>query len=539
MLLATPPSFCASVSTPRMTNRFPLLVPADIHFLFVTTHRLLASMMSHVKTASAGQRQFSAVVRVVGLVVLIFGSTMLLPVVTALALGEAAFGAFLQASILTMSTGAIAWLVTRRASADLQVRDGFLLVTLTWCLLPLFAALPLLLFMPSLSLTDAYFETSSAMTTTGATVFSGLDKLPISVNLWRCFLQWVGGMGLIVLAVAILPLLGIGGRQIFNAETPGPFKESRLTPRIEDTARALWYVYAGLTIACAAAYWLGGMSGFDAIMHSFTTLSLGGYSSHDASFGHFNSPQLEAIAVVFMLIAGVNFSTHFVAWRGKVITPYLSDPEARWFVLVTLTSATLIAAVLVVHQTYPSFLAALRFSIFNVVSIATTTGYATADYAVWPIFAPTLMLFLCLFASSAGSTGGGIKMIRARLALQQLWREIVRLSHPQAIVPIKVGKAVVAPALIASVLTFIMVYSGVIVALTLLLVASGLSLLTAASAIVACISNTGPGLNEVGPSTTYAVLSDFQTWVCTAAMLIGRLEVFGVLVIFTRSYWRR
>jgi trk system potassium uptake protein TrkH len=496
-------------------------------------------MTSSARVRFSNASQTSAILRIVGLVVLIFGSTMLLPVVTALALGEPSISAFAQAALLTASAGGITWFSTRHSSAELQARDGFLLVTLTWCLLPFFAALPLLLFMPTLSITDAYFETSSAMTTTGATVLIGLDKLPLSINLWRCFLQWLGGMGLIVLAVAILPLLGIGGRQIFNAETPGPFKESRLTPRIEDTAKALWYVYAGLTAACALCYWFGGMSGFDALIHSFTTLSLGGFSSHDASFAHFNSPALESIAIVFMLVAGVNFSTHFIAWRGKFVKPYLTDPEARWFVAVTLASAVLVAAVLLLYQTYPSFLAALRFSLFNVVSIATTTGYASADYAVWPIFAPTLMLFLCLFASSAGSTGGGIKMIRARLAFQQVWRELVRIAHPHAVVPIKVGRSVVSPGLMASVLTFVIVYSAVIVLLTLTLVASGLSLPTAASAVVACISNTGPGLNEVGPAANYAVLNDFQTWVCTVAMLIGRLEIFGVLVVFTKAYWTR
>ena len=496
-------------------------------------------MPDFTRYSLSGSRQIRAVLRVVGLVVLIFSSTMLVPIVAALLLGEPSLDAFAQAGLLTAGAGGITWLSMRDCNAELQPRDGFLLVTLTWCLLPLFAALPLLLAMPELSLTDAYFETSSAMTTTGATVLSGLDSLPVSINLWRCFLQWVGGMGLIVLAVAILPLLGIGGRQIFNAETPGPFKESRLTPRIEDTARALWYVYAGLTAACALCYWLGGMTGFDALMHSFTTLSLGGFSSHDASFAHFNSPLLEAMAVVFMLVAGVNFSTHFMAWRGRILRPYLTDPEAGFFVALVLASAAVIAAVLVLHQTYPSFLAALRFSVFNVVSIATTTGYASADYGVWPIFAPTLMLFLCLFASSAGSTGGGIKMIRARLAVQQLWRELVRLAHPHAIVPIKLGRSVVSPVVMTSVMTFVAVYSGVIVLLTLVLAASGLSLLTAASAIVACISNTGPALNELGPSTNYAVLTDFQTWVCAAAMLIGRLEIFGVLVVFTRAYWRR
>lgn len=464
---------------------------------------------------------------------------MLVPIAAAALLGEPALDAFLGGALMTAGAGATTWLGMRHCSAELQPKDGFLLVTLTWCLLPLFAALPLLLAMPHLSLTDAYFEASSALTTTGATVLTGLDRLPVSINLWRCLLQWIGGMGLIVLAVAILPLLGIGGRQIFNAESPGPFKESRLTPRIEDTARALWYVYAGLTAACALSYWSAGMSGPDALMHSFTTLSLGGFSSHDASFAHFNSPLLEAIAVVFMIVAGVNFSTHFMAWRGRAVRPYVTDPEARLFVVIVLASSAVVAGVLVFHHTYSSFFAALRFSIFNVVSIATTTGYASADFAVWPIFAPTLMLFLCLFATSAGSTGGGIKMIRARLAFQQLWREIVRLGHPQAIVPIKLGRSVVSPVLMMSVLTFVAAYSGVIVLLTLVLVASGLSLPTAASAIVACISNTGPGLNEVGPSTTYAVLSDFQTSICSAAMLVGRLEIFGVLVVFTRNYWRR
>ena len=281
------------------------------------------------------------------------------------------------------------------------------------------------------------------------------------------------------------------------------------------------------------------MSVSDAVIHSFTTLSLGGYSSHDASFGHFDSPLLEGVAVVFMLVAGINFSTHFLAWHSKGMNPYRADAEAGWFLAVTLASAVLIAALLALVHTYPSFGTALRYSLFNVISIATTTGYANADYALWPIFAPGLMLLLCLFASSAGSTGGGVKIIRIRLALLQIRREFVRLCHPSAIVPIKVGTQVVAPPMMVSVLTFLAAYSVIIVLLTMLLMASGLGLTTAASAVVACISNTGPGLNEIGPSTTYAVLTDFQTWVCAIAMLIGRLEVFTVLVIFTRGYWRR
>jgi len=489
--------------------------------------------------ASPGARQAGAVLRVVGLVLAIFAATMLVPLAVALAGREPSAPAFAEAMLATAASGLATWFAARNYNVELQSRDGFLLVTLTWGVLPVFAALPLLLFMPGMSFTDGFFEAASGLTTTGATVFSGLDQLPVSINLWRAQLQWMGGMGLIVLAVAILPLLGVGGRQIFSAETPGAFKESRLTPRIEDTARGLWLIYVGVTIACALCYWAGGMTVSDAVIHSFTTLSLGGYSSHDASFGHFDSPLLEGISMAFMLIAGINFSTHFLAWRSKGMNPYRADAEAGWFLAVTLASAALIAVVLALLHTYPSFGVALRYSLFNVISIATTTGYANVDYALWPIFAPGLMLLLCLFASSAGSTGGGVKMIRIRLAFLQLRREFIRLCHPSAVVPIKVGEQLVPAAMMVSVLTFLAAYSAIIVLLTMVLVASGLSLTTAASAVIACISNTGPGLNEIGPATTYAVLNDFQTWVCSISMLIGRLEVFTVLILFSRGYWRR
>lgn len=489
--------------------------------------------------ASIGTRQAASVLRIVGLVLLIFGGTMLLPLAAGVIAGEPSVDEFTLSMLITGACGLSTWYATRRHNRELQARDGFLLVTLTWGLLPVFGAIPLLLFIPGLSFTDGYFEAASGLTTTGATVLSRLDQLPVSINLWRGQLQWMGGMGLIVLAVAILPLLGVGGRQIFSAETPGAFKEARLTPRIADTARGLWYIYVGITAACAVCYWLGGMTISDAVMHSFTTLSLGGFSSHDASFGHFDSPGLEAVAIAFMLVAGINFATHFLAWRSKDMNPYRADAEAGWFLAVTLIGALFIAALLAWYQTYPSFGTALRYSLFNVVSIATTTGYATADYAVWPIFAPGLMLLLCLFASSAGSTGGGVKMIRIRLAVLQLHREFVRLSHPGAVVPIRIGAKVVPASMLVSVLTFLAAYAAIIVLLTLLLTLSGLSTTTAVSAIIACISNTGPGLNEVGPAATYAVLGDFQTWICAIAMLIGRLELFTALIIFTRGYWRR
>ena len=489
--------------------------------------------------ASPGIAQVRSILRVMGLVLLIFSTTMCVPLLVALLLEEAAVHSFAQSCAVTAVCGALMWLATRGHNRELQARDGFLLVSLVWALLPAFGALPLLLFLPSLSLTDGYFEAVSGMTTTGATVLNGLDALPVAINLWRAMMQWVGGMGLIVLAVAILPLLGIGGRQIFQAEVPGALKEARLTPRIEDTARGLWAIYVGISAACALCYWAGGMTLPDAVIHAFSTMSLGGFSSHDASFGHFDSPLLEAIAMIFMLIAGVNFTTHMLAWRSRGVTPYRGDAEASWFICATLGVGLLGAAYLALLDVYPSFWTALRYSLFNVISIATTTGYATTDFDRWPVFLPGVMLLLCLFASSAGSTGGGVKMIRMKIAVLQLRRELLRLCHPAAVTPVKVGMYVVPPAIVIAVLAFLACYSLVIVLLTMILTASGLNLETAASAVVACISNTGPGLNEVGPATTYAGLTDFQTWICAVAMLIGRLELFTVLVIFTRGYWRR
>ena len=421
----------------------------------------------------------------------------------------------------------------------MQPRDGFLLVALVWTAMPGFATLPLLLYLPELSFTDAYFETVSGLTTTGATVLSELDKLPVSINIWRTFLVWLGGMGVIVLAVAILPLLGVGGSQIYKAETPGPMKDTKLTPRIAETAKGLWLVYLMITGACVLGLRIAGMSWLDALMHSFSTMGLGGFSSHDASFGHWNSPAIEFVAILFMLAAGINFGTHFLAWRRWSFAPYARDPEAWLYLLVVIGSVFGIAWFLLANQTYDNFWTALRFSAFNVVSIATTTGFANTDYSLWPAFAPAWMLLLCCFASCSGSTGGGIKMIRAELMARQAVREMTRIIHPRAIVPVKLGGQPVENNIIFAVLAFMLVYGGSVILMTMLLAASGLDIITAFSAVIACINNTGPGLGQVGPATTYAVLNDFQTWICTFAMLLGRLELFTLLIVFTPGFWRK
>ncbi|MBI1284128.1 MAG: TrkH family potassium uptake protein [Thiobacillus sp.] len=469
---------------------------------------------------------------------MLFSTTFLLPLTLSWALDDPAQRAYDDAIVITFVAGALTWLFTRKSQRELQTRDGFLLVVLVWTSLPAFATLPLLIYMPGLSFTDAYFETVSGITTTGATVLSGLDSLPLSINLWRGLLVWFGGMGLIVLAVAILPLLGVGGMQIYKAETPGPMKDTKLTPRITETAKGLYLVYVGISIACGLSYWLAGMTPFDAVMHTFATMGLGGFSSHDASFAYWNSPVIENVAIFFMLVAGINFSTHFMAWRQRSVSAYRLDPEVRWFLIVALGSALLIAVYLSVMHVYPDFSQSLRFALFNTVSIATTTGFANADYNQWPIFAPLWMLLLSSFASCSGSTGGGMKMMRAQLLFRQGRRELTRLIHPSARLPVKLAGQVVPNNVIYAVLAFAFLYVFSIITMTLAMTASGLELITAFSSVVASINNTGPGLNQVGPATNYASLNDFQTWICTIAMLLGRLELLTLLVVFTRAFWR-
>jgi len=482
---------------------------------------------------------FLAVAPHLGLIAVTMSAFHLLPIATSLIYRDGSAHAFVASMAVNVAAGGVIWLLTRRYRTSLGPRDGILMVVLAWAGGAAFATLPLLLLIPGLSFTDAYFETVSGLTTTGATVLSNLDTLPPSLNLWRCLLVWLGGMGLIVLAVAVLPLLGVGGRQIMRAETPGPLKDTRLTPRITQTAKALWVVYALISIACLVAYAIAGMTWFDALLHMFSTMGLGGFSSHDASFGYWNSPAIEAVAILFMMLAGINFGTHFLALRARSVEPYQRDPELGLFVLVTLASCVGIAVYLYFAGTYDRFFAALRYASFNVVSIATTTGFSTTDFNAWPIFAPMWMLFLCSFVSCSGSTGGGVKMIRAQLLAVQVYREFIKLLHPQAVTPLKIREQVVENKVIFAVLAFMFVYVSLIVIMTLTLLATGLDAITAFSAVIACINNTGPGLDKVGPATTYAVLGDFQTWVCTFAMLVGRLELFTLLIIFTPAFWRK
>jgi trk system potassium uptake protein TrkH len=480
-----------------------------------------------------------AVVALVGRMVVLFALLMLVPLAFAVGRHDAAESAFVRATLVTLACGVLMSLLTRRFRRELLPRDGFVLVGMTWVVLPAFGALPLLLAVPGLNVADAYFEAMSAFTATGATALSGLDHLPLSVNVWRCFMQWVGGLGIIVLAVAILPLLGVGGSQLFKAETAGPMKDQKLTPRIADTARAIWGTYGLLSLLCLLAYRAAGMSWPDAFMHMNTTVSLGGFSSYDASFGHWNSPLLEAVAVVFMMLSGINLLLYFATWRARSLAPLWRNAEVRGFYAVIVFSVLLIAGYLVGSGAQADVPLALRQATFHVISVATTTGYATHDYAQWPLFAPLWMILLGCFATCAGSTGGGIKMVRMLLLVKQSQREMVRIVHPSVVNPVVLGGAAVGDRVMQSVIAFMMIYGATLVALTMVLLFSGLDVVTAFTAVIACVNNIGPGLGDVGPAVNYGGLNDFQIWVCTFAMMLGRLELLSVLVLLTPAFWRK
>jgi len=483
--------------------------------------------------------RFLPLLNVLGMVIAFFGLSMLAPLLMAEISQDGAQHAYDEAVLITVGVGLILWLLGRRWRRELKTRDGILLVVLIWSLLPAFAALPLLFYLPGLSITDAYFETMSGLTATGATVLAGLDDLPHSINLWRAQLHWIGGLGVIVLVVAVLPLLGVGGRQMFKAETPGPMKDDKLTPRMTETAKGLWVVYVLLTLACIGVLWALGMSLFDAVVHAFSVMGLGGFSSHDASLGFYDSVYLEMAVGIFALLAGFNFATHFLVLRNRSVNPYRLDIEIRWFLGVVLASGLLLALLLWSRDFYLEFPEALRYAVFNTISVATTLGFSTTDYGQWPFFAGLWMMFLCSFSTSAGSTGGGIKMMRAVLLYKQVYRELKKLIHPNAQIPIKLGEAAVPNKIMYAVLAFAFMYVVSIVSLSFALSFTGLDVLTAFSAVVASINNTGPGLGQVGPASTYAVLNDFQTWICTFAMLLGRLELFTLLVVLTPAFWRR
>ncbi|MFK8069080.1 MAG: TrkH family potassium uptake protein [Gammaproteobacteria bacterium] len=475
--------------------------------------------------------------KILGLLLALFSLTLVPPALISFFANDGALQAFTVALLITFTLGLILWLPVKNKKQELRLRDGFLIVVLFWTVLGLSGAIPFALAEhPNMPFTDAFFESLSGLTTTGATVIVGIDYLPVSILYYRQQLQWLGGMGIIVLAVAILPMLGIGGMQLYRAETPGPMKDNKLTPRITETAKTLWYIYLSLTIICCSAYWLSGMTFFDAICHSFSTVAIGGFSTHDASLGYFNNINIEMVAMFFMFISGINFSLHFLVWRWRSFKPYIYDSEFLTYSALLGATTIVVIYFLCTTQTYDSTDMSIRQGIFHVISIGTTTGFTTSEFQTWPSLLPLLIILLSFAGGCAGSTGGGIKVIRVLLLFKQGMREIKRLIHPNAIFPIKLANKAISDQVIDSVWGFFAVYIATFTFMFLILMATGLDQLSAFTAIAACINNLGPGLGDV--SLHYGELTDAAKWILSFAMLLGRLEIFTLLVLLSPSFWR-
>lgn len=481
--------------------------------------------------------QYRTIIRILGLLVALFSVTMIPPAVISLIFGDGSGLPFVMAFMFCLITGLSFWYPNREYRKDLRAKEGFLIVVLFWVVLASFGALPFLLVdQPQMSLTDAVFESLSGLTTTGATVIEGIDYLPKAVQFYRQQLQWLGGMGIIVLAVAILPILGVGGMQLYRAETPGPVKDSKMTPRIADTAKHLWYIYLSLTIACSIAYRLAGMNWFDAICHAFSTIAIGGFSTYDASMGHFDSSAVNLVCVVFLWIAALNFALHYAAASGRSLKGYFYDPELRAFFLIQLVLVVVCFLALVQFDVFDSTNSTLDHALFQAVSMSTTAGFATADFSGWPVFLPILLIFSSFIGGCAGSTGGGLKVIRVLLLYLQGKREVERLIHPKAVYSVKLGDRALPDKVVEAVWGFFSAYAMVFVIIMICLIATGMDDLSAFSATAATLNNLGPGLGSV--SSTFAYVTDTGKWLLIMAMLFGRLEVFSLLVLFSPTFWR-
>jgi len=480
---------------------------------------------------------FSVSFRILGLLLMLFSSTMLTPLIFSILEDDHnAFG-FLSALAITFFSGLLMWLPVRKASHDLRIRDGFLITSMFWTVLGVFGSLPLLLTDHlQLTVAGAIFESISGLTSSGGTVIVGLDNLPHSILIYRQLLQWLGGIGIIVVAVAVLPMLGIGGMQLYKAETPGPSKNSKLTPRITETAKVLFAVYLTLTIACATTYYLLGMSVFDAISHSFSTVALGGFSTHDASLGFFENDYILMAASFFMLVSGINFGLHYMLWHRRSFAVYAQDSETRFFlaavgVCITITIAYLVWEEIHGHQE------AVLHGVFQVISIITTTGYSTENLALWPVMLPIMAIFFSCMGGCVGSTTGGIKAMRLMLIYKQGIREMKQLVHPNAVIPLKVGRRRVEATIVSAVWSFFAVYTSTFIILMLMLMATGLDFLTSFSAVAAALNNLGMGI--AGVTGDFGSISETAKVILCFGMLLGRLEIFTLLVLFTPAFWRR
>jgi trk system potassium uptake protein TrkH len=477
--------------------------------------------------------QIAPILRALGLLLLCLAGAMSLPFVIALVTGGAETFAFFLAILSTAGGGLLAFLSFRQR-IDIGPREGFVIVTGAWILFSAFGALPFYFAGMLPSYTDAYFEAMSGFTTTGATVLTDIEQHPLALQFWRCFIQWLGGMGIIVLSLAILPMLGVGGMQLYRAEVPGPVPD-RLVPRIQQTARLLWGLYLLLSVIEVILLVLFGMPFVEALLHTFTTMATGGFSPKAASIAAYHSAAIDAVIILFMFLAGANFTLHYRALRGNV--GVYRDPEFRFYGVSVLV-IVLGTAFVLWGRVYPDFLSALRYGAFQVVSIVTTTGFVTADYSTWPFFVQFLLLCLMLVGGCAGSTAGAIKHVRSLLLFKAAYDYLYKLVHPKAVRHVKIGGKVVPKEVLEGVHIFVLLYFLSFFVATASLTLLDVDLVTAIGAVASTMGNVGPGLGLVGPIENYAVIPPLGKWILSACMVLGRLELFTVIVLFTPDLWR-
>ena len=482
--------------------------------------------------------QYIAIVRIIAFMLMLFSSSTIVPLCICAYYQDGGAHGFLITGFLEFFIGSAVWFPLRKRKPILKTRDGFLIVAFIWIVLSVFASLPFCISpLVHLSFTNAFFEAVSGLTTTGASIFTNINSLPHAILFYRQELQFMGGMGIVVLAVAVLPMLGIGGMQLYRAETPGPMKESKLTPRITETAKALWFIYLILTVACAISYWLAGMSFFDAVGESFGTTSTGGFSMHESSFAFYHSYTIDIIAIVFMFLSGVSFALHFTVFQRRKISQYWQDVEFRYYFWILFFVSLFTVIVINIHHVYPTFAGNLVKGVFNVVSLITTTGFTNGKFAVWPTFVPIMILLVALVGACGGSTSGGLKVMRLVLAMKQSMREMRRLIHPNGVYPIKFGNYPLSSETIEAIWGFMAIFVGVFIVLLLLLMVAGLDFTTSFSAAVDALANVGAGIG--GVANSFENISGFAKWILSVAMIAGRLEIFTLLLLFTPAFWRK
>ena len=478
---------------------------------------------------------YKSILNLLGILLGIFSISFIPPLILTYMYRESGSDVFLYSFLFFCILGGTIWAATRQKDLPLNISDGFVITTLFWVVLACAGSVPFYFF--GMSISDAIFESASGITTTGATTIVGLDNLPKSILLYRQLLQWIGGMGLIILAVAVMPALGIGGGQLYKMELPGSHGNQKLTPKITDSARALWKIYVGLTVACATLYLLSGMNLFDSIAHSLSTVAGGGFSTHDGSIGFFNSALIETVCIIFMLLSAASFAVHYAAIFGGKPLKYFYDSEFRFFLSVVLLIITVSLIIHIISNSYADIFSAFGATVFHVVSTVTTSGFTTENFSLWPGFLPYLLLVGAFMGACSQSVGGGIKAWRVLIMINQAYKEILKTIHPNAVLSSKIGTKVIDAKIAEKVWGFFSIYVFIFMFLLMAMLGTGLGFETAFSAVGACLNNLGPGLGEV--ASNYSNVSEFGKFILCFAMILGRLEIFTLLVLFTPAFWRR